>query len=451
MDNKMKKCIKFEICLNIDDNNLRNNIYKELHKIQYKTRLVCNKAMNLQYNELVRQMDGVDKRTENEIYGCSLRNHTYRYMCKELDGIYSGNIAQTSEFSIGKNVFKKQELKYGEESLSTFKNDMPIMIANKSYSFKDNIQEFIVDIKLFNRAKAKEFGSTTFPFKIINPNGSQKATIIKMINKEYKQGSAQISYNKRKKKFILTCSFSFASDNTIALDENKTLGIDLGIVNTATFSIYDTDKGYEYIKGDKYISGEELIHFRQTLEQRRNNLYKATKWASDAKIGHGYNKRCEDANKISDKVSRFKDAYNHKVSRYIVDVAVKNKCSTIQMEDLSGFSQAQEDSMLKNWSYFDLQKKIKYKAKEKGIFVNFINPMYTSKRCSKCGHIDDENRDCKKNQSKFKCVACGFECNADDNASRNIAIPNIDLIIQEKAKELGLYYKDKNAKKVKVS
>ena len=92
-------------------------------------------------------------------------------------------------------------------------------------------------------------------------------------------------------------------------------------------------------------------------------------------------------NKIGDKYNRFKDTYNHKVSRYIVDLAVKYQCATIQMEDLSGFSEQQTESLLKNWSYYDLQNKVKYKAEEKGIKVTFINPKYTSKRCSKCGQI----------------------------------------------------------------
>jgi transposase len=50
--------------------------------------------------------------------------------------------------------------------------------------------------------------------------------------------------------------------------------------------------------------------------------------------------------------------------------------------------------------------------------VEKINPAYTSQRCSACGHVDRESR---KIQADFLCTACGFACNADVNAARNIA------------------------------
>lgn len=43
---------------------------------------------------------------------------------------------------------------------------------------------------------------------------------------------------------------------------------------------------------------------------------------------------------------------------------------------------------------------------------------YTSQTCCICGHIDKDNR---QTQEKFKCTECGFELNADHNASINIA------------------------------
>ena len=46
----------------------------------------------------------------------------------------------------------------------------------------------------------------------------------------------------------------------------------------------------------------------------------------------------------------------------------------------------------------------------------FLN--YTSQKCSRCGHIDKENR---QTQEKFVCTQCDFELNADHNAAINIA------------------------------
>lgn len=99
------------------------------------------------------------------------------------------------------------------------------------------------------------------------------------------------------------------------------------------------------------------------------------------------------------------------------------------MENLSGFTESQHEKFLRDWSYFDLQSKIKYKAEENGIEIKLINPYMTSKRCSKCGNIDYNNRDCKNNQSKFECVVCKYSDNADINDAENISLPNIEKII----------------------
>jgi putative transposase len=50
--------------------------------------------------------------------------------------------------------------------------------------------------------------------------------------------------------------------------------------------------------------------------------------------------------------------------------------------------------------------------------VEKIKPHYTSQRCSACGQVD---RDSRESQAVFRCTACGFACNADVNAARNIA------------------------------
>jgi transposase len=50
--------------------------------------------------------------------------------------------------------------------------------------------------------------------------------------------------------------------------------------------------------------------------------------------------------------------------------------------------------------------------------VEKISPAYTSQQCSACGHIAAGSRE---SQALFRCVACGYACNADVNAAKNIA------------------------------
>jgi putative transposase len=50
--------------------------------------------------------------------------------------------------------------------------------------------------------------------------------------------------------------------------------------------------------------------------------------------------------------------------------------------------------------------------------VEKVKPAFTSQRCSACGHVDGKSRE---SQARFRCTACGYACNADVNAARNIA------------------------------
>ncbi|WP_433226747.1 RNA-guided endonuclease InsQ/TnpB family protein [Actinomadura formosensis] len=50
--------------------------------------------------------------------------------------------------------------------------------------------------------------------------------------------------------------------------------------------------------------------------------------------------------------------------------------------------------------------------------VEDVPARYTSLRCSTCGWIEKNSR---KSQAEFRCVSCGFTCNADENAAINVA------------------------------
>ena len=79
-----------------------------------------------------------------------------------------------------------------------------------------------------------------------------------------------------------------------------------------------------------------------------------------------------------------------------------------------------KEFVLRNWSYYELQNMITYKAAKYGIKVEYIKPAYTSHTCSWCGEQGFRegitficgNPECKK---------CGEKVHADYNAARNIA------------------------------
>lgn len=417
--------------------------FKELRDIQYKSFLAYNRVLTYLYTkdmqDLIQKDLGMEKEADKNIYGKSFQAWCENRMNEIIEGFNSANIAQARAFVFNRYTNdKKAGLLKGKVSLSQFKRNCPVILHNKSYKIAETDKGLAVETSFFNLKKQKEFKEKDINVKKIlfnfaKMNKSEKAILLRIMNGTYKQGTAQFKYDDINKKWVMCINYTFKQEEK-QLNENLILGVDLSLYKVATISIYDTSKNeYIYLSNrENEIDGAEIIHHRKMIEARRRQLSIASKYASNNNIGHGYKARMEKANKIADKYSRFKETYNHKISRYIVSLAVKYNVACVQMEDLTGFNQYQSDTLLKNWSYYDLQQKIKYKANEQGIIVNFINPQFTSQRCNKCGYINDKKvRDYKEDDINFVCPKCGHGEKVNINASKNIAIPNIELLIQQ--------------------
>ncbi len=70
--------------------------------------------------------------------------------------------------------------------------------------------------------------------------------------------------------------------------------------------------------------------------------------------------------------------------------------------------------MINGWSFYQLQQFVTYKAAAFGIFVELVNPAYTSQTCHECLKIGSRKGEL------FNCFTCG-EQHADVNASHVIA------------------------------
>ena len=175
------------------------------------------------------------------------------------------------------------------------------------------------------------------------------------------------------------------------------LGVDLNTTgHCAVVAIKETGKVFKLGKKAEHIH-KKYKQIRKSLQKK--GLYKAVK-------------------KIKNKESRIVKDLNHKISRFIVNKAIKEKAE-IRLEDLKGIRQTTKSRRsfrytLNSWSYYQLGQFIQYKALLAGIPLSFIEPSYTSKCCSICGQIGE------RNDKSFKCP-CGHVENADSNAAFNIA------------------------------
>lgn len=402
------------------------DVYKVLWKVQDNVRTVKNKAVQIlwewyNFSQDFKKENG-DYPKPKEILNYSVSGYVYDRL-KTESVMNTANLAMTLQ-NVDKS-FKAslKEFLKGERSIITYKKNQPLDVHNKAIrlSHEDNI--FYMDIALVNKEFAKECngGSCSFKFKVMVRDKSSRAIIERCYDKVYSVSGSKLCYDTKKKMWYLNLCYGFEPDVSTELDKDRVLGVNLSMVHPIVASVKD--------ELDRLtIDGGELEHMRKTVEARKISLLRQSKNCGDGRIGHGYKKRVQPVEKIGDKIARTRDTLNHKYSRSLIDYAISKNCGTIQMEELTGI--AKDKVFLKDWSYYDLQQKIENKAKEKGIDVVYINPAYTSQRCSKCGCIHEENR----KEQDFVCLECGFKANADFNASQNIAIKDIDKIIKAECK-----------------
>lgn len=406
--------------------------FKEINKLlwslQKQTREIKNKTIQLcwEWNNYSSDYFKTNREypKDKDVLNYSLRGFINNNLKTEYD-LYSGNLS-TSIIQTCKVFNKcKQEINSGERSILSYKANQPLDLHNNSIKLEYNNNEFYVRLSMLNKAgKAKYDIKDRLHFKMMVKDNSTRTILERCFDDEYKIQASKLMYDQKKKLWKLNLCYDFKSKNVSNLDTDKILGIDIGVKNPIVASVSG-----DY---DRFIiKGGEIKKFRNRIEARKRSILEQTKYCGDGRIGHGRKKRTEPALKISDKIARFRDTANHKYSRALIEYAVKKGCGKIQMEKLTGITD-NVNRFLKDWSYYDLQTKIENKANEAGIKVVYIDPKFTSQRCSKCGYIHTDNR---PSQARFKCQKCGFEDNADFNASQNIGMKDIDKIIEITLKE----------------
>lgn len=221
--------------------------------------------------------------------------------------------------------------------------------------------------------------------------------------KGQKLTAGTLAYDPKRKTFHLHFVIEVAEP---APNPQGTLGVDLGINRIATLSTTGA------------ISGKKLNRFREKRARIRASLQrKGTKGAKRA------------LKRLSKRESRFQSDVNHCLSKRLVAEAKESNLA-IALENLEGIRARCNNKgkrlrkLLGRWAFYDLRQKIAYKAIEAGVRVVLVNPRNTSKTCSACGLIGTRRK------HQFKC-SCGFVCDADYNASLNIAAQGASVVLRD--------------------
>lgn len=299
------------------------------------------------------------------------------------------------------------EIVTGKISLQNYKSTFPLMVDGRCISVIQDLDELgVVKGYKIKIMLGYELDIVLGRRKDENSLELQK-TLEKCVSGEYRICASSIQRDKNKN-IIFNLTLEIPIDRTFKPANGRVCGVDLGIKYPAYMCVSDNT-----YKREAVGSINNFLRIRQQMQERRKKLQKELLLT---KGGKGRAKKTQALDKLRENERNFAKTYNHAISKRIVMFARKHKCEFIHLEKLSkdGFG----DSVLRNWSYYELQRLIEYKAKREGITVKYVNPAFTSQTCSNCGYIDKDNR---QTQEEFICKKCKLKFNADHNASINIA------------------------------
>lgn len=409
----------------------------ELWALQRTTREILNRTTQIAFHWDYLSREHFEKTGERldikKEKGLSLAG--YIYQCLNIppyENLSGANLNASIQTALKKYNSTRKKVREGEMSVPSYKKDQPLIINKGCVKLHRGEKNCVAELTLFsNKYKKAHDTNSNVRFVFQLHDNTQRAIADRVLAGEYGLGQCQLVYKRPKWFLYLTYSFPPAQHE---LDPNKILGVDLG----ETVAIYASSIG-EY--GSLKLEGGEVTEYAKRLEARRRSMQKQAAHCGEGRVGHGTKTRVANAYQTEDRIANFRNTVNFRYSKALVDYAVKHQCGVIQMEDLTGIkSDTGFPKFLQHWTYYDLQTKIEAKAAEHGIQVVKVNPQYTSQRCSKCGHIDEDNR---TSQARFCCVKCGFKANADFNASQNLSIEGIAEIIKKEC--------DANTKRTKKS
>ena len=264
-----------------------------------------------------------------------------------------------------------------------FKKPQYDLVWNRDYSltqncFSVNTLNGRVKLPYFTKGMSKYFDHTIYKFgtaKLVNKHG----------------------------KYFLHIPVTYDVEESNISDICNVVGIDRGI--NFVVATYDSEHKSGFITG-------------KSIKQKRAHYSKLRK---ELQMRHTPSAR-RRIKAIGQRENRWMQDVNHCVSKAL---ALNNPKHTLfVLEDLSGVRNATERVKTKDryvsvsWSFYDLEQKLIYKAKQNQSTVIKVDPRYTSQCCPVCGHIEKSNRN--KKIHLFTCKNCGYKSNDDRIGAMNL-------------------------------
>ena len=327
------------------------------------------------------------------------------------------------QFSLNKALYTELRKKFGLKSQMTqsvFKTVIArykTILENESKWIKPSFKKPQYDL-VWNR----DYSLTQNCFSINTLNGRVKLPYFAegmskyFDHTIYKFGTAKL-VNKHGR-YFLHIPVTYDIEESNISDICNVVGIDRGI----NFVVATYDSKHK----SGFVSGKAIKQKRANYSKLRKELQKRQTPSARRRL-----------KAIGSRENRWMQDINHCVSKALVKNNPKH--TLFVLEDLSGIRNATERVKTKDryvsvsWSFYDLEQKLMYKAKQNQSTVIKVNPAYTSQCCPVCGHIEKVNRN--KRIHLFNCKNCGYKSNDDRIGAMNLYRMGINYLADSSVSE----------------
>lgn len=252
-----------------------------------------------------------------------------------------------SFFSLIKDWSKNKDKYSGRPKLPKYKpknGRIVFMLTNQQVKLKDDLLHF-----------PKSFNGFTIKSRCVTLNNFEKINQIRIVPNN------QI--------FCIEIVYSVVINDNMLPDNGRHMSIDLGLDNLATIV---TNTGLQPV----LVNGKGLKSINQYYNKQKAYYQSIAKSMNDKFYTNRLYRLTQKRNfKIEDAL--------HKISKYIVDIALENKITTIVIGNNKNWKQSISLGKRTNQSFVSIPhqkliEKIMYKARTQGINVTLTEESYTS-------------------------------------------------------------------------
>ena len=283
------------------------------------------------------------------VLSTSKMNTTYRVLSSYFKGKYPAAILSPLNQQLFK-LFRSDSLAYsrGQRSLRTYKRGMPVPISGNQ-------------VKLANSETGREFKISFLQIPFITYLGRDRG------DKRVLLEQALVGMVK-----ICNCALKIVDGKLFLL---LVLEVPKKVFELKPHVIAEANLGMEHPigvnVGKQFLqigNREEFLYRRLAIQSAVQRLQKAATYNAG---GRGRKKKLKSLDKYRNKEHNYVESKLHLYSRKLIDFCVKQGAGTLLLVNQSAKEEVakEDDFVLRNWGYYGLIEKIRYKAEMVGVNV----------------------------------------------------------------------------------